>query len=106
MLVDEGLNTFYNTPPTDLLNGSDNVSDTALTFRCGTTYFSQDDISAAKNGAESVLIPQPDILYPMFLGGSSPEDATWLSPRLYERVVELGSHCKLLLSLLKIMPCM
>ena len=106
MLMDEGLNTVYKTSPTGLLDGSNNVSDTALTFRCDPTYFFHDDTFAAKNGTEPVLIPQPDITYPMFLGGSSSEDATCLSPRLYERVVELSSHCKLLLFLFfKIMPC-
>jgi hypothetical protein len=97
MLMNEGLNRFYNTLPTNLLDESDNVSDTALTSRYDPTYFFQNDTFAAKNGTQPVLIPQPDILYPMFLGGSSPEDASWLSLRLYEWVVELTSHCKLLL---------
>jgi hypothetical protein len=97
MLMNEALNPFYNTLPTDLFDDSDNVSNTALTSRYDRTYFFQNDTFAAKNRTQPVLIPQPDILYPMFLGGSSPEDATWLSPRLYEWVVELTSHCKLLL---------
>jgi len=79
MRVDEGLNTFYNTPPTELL---------------GDPIYFQNDTFVAENGTEPAIVPQPDILQPMFLGGSTREDATWLWPRLYERVVELTSHCK------------
>jgi hypothetical protein len=94
IFLDEGLDAFYYTPPIDFFTESYEISDTSSALGCEPTYISQNDLLAAENGKEPELIPQPDILYPMFLSGSIREDADWLSPRLYERVVEMTSHCK------------
>lgn len=95
MLLHEGLHAFHDTPPINFLNGVNDIPDTTLGLRCEATYHFPNDILTAGNGIESVLIPQPNINYSMFLNGSTPGEATWLSPRLYAQVVELTSQCKL-----------
>jgi hypothetical protein len=104
IFLDEGLDAFYYTPPIDFFTESYDISDTSFALGCEPTYVSRNDLLAAENGKEPDLIPQPDILYPMFLSGSTREDADWLSPRLYERVVEMTSHCKPAFSF-KIISC-